>query len=127
MEISITLAKFWAVYMLTFAFIFMFSRKALDRFLSYYNDERFVFITGFLSFIIGLVNILLHDLWVSDWRVLITLFGWIALIKGLIRITFLTGITENIKTLNIKVIKLLLTLVIILGFYLLYEAYSDYL
>lgn len=126
MGASIILAQFWAIFMLTFAIIFMFSRKALDRFFSYHDDEKFVFLVGILSFLIGLINILIHNIWVNDWRVIITIFGWIALIKGVIRISFSTGITKAIQALNIKGIKLLLMLMVLLSAYLLFNAYSYY-
>jgi len=29
-----------------------------------------------------------HNIWVKDWRVLITLIGWIAVIKGVLLIAF---------------------------------------
>lgn len=33
--------------------------------------------------VIGIASILGHNVWTNDWRAAVTIFGWIALIKGL--------------------------------------------
>ena len=43
---------------------------------------------GFIGVIGGLAIILSHNVWVRDWPVLITLFGWAALLKGITYIAF---------------------------------------
>lgn len=49
------------------------------------NAELYYF-SGAISFLIGLSIIQFHNLWVLDWRVVITVIGWLALIKGALRI-----------------------------------------
>lgn len=43
---------------------------------------------AFLALILGLVTVILHNVWIADWRVIITLFGWSSLIKGALGIVF---------------------------------------
>ena len=38
--------------------------------------------------IIGAMIVASHNVWETSWRGLITLFGWLAILKGLIRIYF---------------------------------------
>ena len=45
-----------------------------------------VYLLGMIDFAAGLAIVLVHNVWVADWRVLITLIGWLLLIRGLIRI-----------------------------------------
>ena len=46
-----------------------------------------VFLNGTLWFIGGLAIVRFHPIWVRDWRVLVTLLGWVALLAGLYRMT----------------------------------------
>lgn len=49
-----------------------------------YDNAALTYLTGFIAVTFGLLIIGYHNLWVADWRVLITIIGWLALIKGLI-------------------------------------------
>ena len=50
------------------------------------KNAELIYFSGATSFILGLSIILYHNLWVSDWRIAITILGWLALIKGALRI-----------------------------------------
>jgi len=41
---------------------------------------------GLADFAAGLAIVLTHNVWVANWRVLITLIGWLMLIRGAVRI-----------------------------------------
>ena len=43
-----------------------------------------VYLTGLLGFLAGLALVLTHNLWRADWRLLITLIGWLTLIRALV-------------------------------------------
>jgi len=44
--------------------------------------------TGYITFLLGLVTVILHNLWASDWRVVITVLGWVTLLKGIMKMGF---------------------------------------
>lgn len=44
-----------------------------------------VYLNGTMLFVAGLALVRAHNRWTKDWRVLVTLTGWTALIAGLIR------------------------------------------
>jgi uncharacterized membrane protein HdeD (DUF308 family) len=44
-----------------------------------------VFLFGILDFAAGLAIVLTHNVWAANWRVLITLIGWLMLIRGAAR------------------------------------------
>jgi len=48
-------------------------------------DPTLVYLNGTLLLIGGLALVRAHNLWVADWRVLVTLVGWVALVAGLYR------------------------------------------
>ena len=43
------------------------------------------YISGVLLFVAGLAILRVHNKWVRDWRILVTITGWIALLSGLQR------------------------------------------
>jgi hypothetical protein len=45
-----------------------------------------VYLFGLLDFAAGLAIVLTHNVWVASWRVLITLIGWLMLVRGAVRI-----------------------------------------
>lgn len=45
-----------------------------------------IYLTGLLALIAGLAIVLGHNVWTADWRILITLLGWVALIGGIVRV-----------------------------------------
>jgi hypothetical protein len=45
-----------------------------------------VYLFGLIDLAAGLAIVLTHNVWVANWRVLITLIGWLMLIRGLVRV-----------------------------------------
>ena len=45
-----------------------------------------VYLFGLLDFAAGLAIVLTHNVWAANWRVLITILGWLMLIRGAVRI-----------------------------------------
>ena len=52
------------------------------------QGEAFIFIAGMLSLVTGLAILNTHNVCALDWRVVITLFGWLAVLSGVVRIGF---------------------------------------
>lgn len=52
------------------------------------NDRGFAIASGYIALVLGLATVLLHNIWVADWRVVITVFGWLSLLKGVVRLGF---------------------------------------
>ena len=44
--------------------------------------------TGYVTLILGLGTVILHNIWVFDWTVIITILGWCTLIKGILKMGF---------------------------------------
>ncbi len=58
-------------------------RKLAQTFI---DSPALIFLSGVITLPAGLAIVLTHNVWASDWRVLITILGWLALIAGAIRI-----------------------------------------
>ncbi len=83
METSFFLAKFWGWYFIIIFFILSLNPKRVKEILNDLKDEKFLIIGSFLAVIIGLLNILFHNIWELSWRLIITLIGWVSLLKGM--------------------------------------------
>jgi hypothetical protein len=52
------------------------------------NSKGLVWITGLVTFVMGMVIVALHNVWSADWRVIVTLLGWLTVIKGAVILLF---------------------------------------
>lgn len=87
MEISIYLARFWGSLFIILGLGSVLV-KLLGRVIKYTEDKTITVSTGYITFLLGLITVTLHNIWVADWRVAITILGWITLIKGIEKIAF---------------------------------------
>jgi hypothetical protein len=87
MEISMYLARFWGSLFIILGLGSVLV-KFLGRVIQYTEDKTITVSTGYITFLLGLVTVTLHNIWVADWRVAITILGWTTLIKGIEKITF---------------------------------------
>jgi 1,4-dihydroxy-2-naphthoate octaprenyltransferase len=46
------------------------------------NNQSATLILGMFALLAGLAIVNVHNLWVSDWRVIITILGWLAIVRG---------------------------------------------
>jgi uncharacterized protein YjeT (DUF2065 family) len=60
-----------------------FYKKMLNKMI---DDEAVLFVTGLTVLIIGYFLVAYHNIWIFDWTVIITIIGWMALLKGLMLI-----------------------------------------
>jgi len=123
-NISIFLAKFWGWYFIIFFLILSLNPKRIRQIFEDLRDQKFVIITSFLAIIIGLLNILFHNLWVNDWRIIITFIGWFALLDGLFLFIFPLKAIHWINIINVKFVQVLYMLLFFLGIFLLNMAYG---
>jgi len=59
------------------------------------EDKAVTVSTGYITFLLGLVTVILHGIWVLDWRVVITILGWMTLLKGATKIGFPNYINKS--------------------------------
>lgn len=89
MELSLFLAKVIGLYLVLMCAGIWLRRNIfhsiVDEFLA--SKSLWIFSTGFIL-ILGLILTTVHNLWVTDWRILITLISWWILINGLARLLF---------------------------------------
>jgi uncharacterized protein YjeT (DUF2065 family) len=57
-------------------------RTLTEEFLASY---AMIFLAGLMALAAGLAIVLTHNVWTADWRVLITILGWLFVISGIAR------------------------------------------
>lgn len=87
MEFSIFFARLWGSFFVIFGLLFIIT-KQLGKTIEMTDDKAFVISTGYITMLMGLVTVILHNVWVLDWRIFITILGWSTLIKGIMKIGF---------------------------------------
>ncbi|WP_299528352.1 hypothetical protein [uncultured Lutibacter sp.] len=123
-NISVFLAKFWGWYLIIFFLVLSFNPKRILQIIKDLKDEKFAILVAFMAIIIGLLNILFHDIWEGDWRLIITLIGWIALFEGIILFIIPKRAIKWFDYINIKFIQLIYMLLLLIGIFLLNMGYG---
>jgi hypothetical protein len=103
--------------------IFLLRKKAfLEELFRMVEDKGFLLFSGYLALLLGLVTVILHNIWIADWRVVITIFGWLSLIKGVVRIGFPEVTQRFVPTFKDKptLIRILLVIMGLLGVWLIW-------
>ena len=89
--LSILIAKIASVVYLSAALGAIFSANYYRRLVDdMFSNAALTYFMGFTTVIIGFLIVNYHNTWVRDWTVLITIIGWLALIKGVLIIAFPT-------------------------------------
>lgn len=89
MELSVVIARIIAVgYLAAGVGVFSGTIKFQRLITDFEKSAGLTYVTGFFTLILGCLMVNYHNLWVSNWRVLITLIGWMALIKGICLIAY---------------------------------------
>ena len=52
------------------------------------RSPALTYVTGFFTLVIGMLLLHVHNIWVKNWTVLITIVAWMATIKGFFLIAF---------------------------------------
>ncbi|MGB5553664.1 MAG: hypothetical protein WBM83_03320 [Flavobacteriaceae bacterium] len=119
MEVSLFLAKFWGSYLIIFFLVLSFNPQRIGDIFEYLKDPKFALITAFVAIIVGLLNMLFHNNWTNDWRIILTLIGWISLLIGITLFSFPQRFAASLQINNIKLVQVIYVLLFLLGIFLL--------
>ncbi|MBI2357351.1 MAG: hypothetical protein HYV04_00270 [Deltaproteobacteria bacterium] len=89
MELSIFVAKITSVIYLSAGLGAIFSADHYRRLVDdMFNNAALTYLMGFTAVILGFLIVNYHNIWAKDWTVLITIIGWLGLVKGALIIAF---------------------------------------
>ncbi len=88
--------------------------------MKYVKDEFQMFFWGMMTFVIGFVILFNHCLWETPSEIIVTLFGWLAVIKGVLLMLLpnkiWVSLAKSVNTTTWSIIKGLV--VVLVGLYL---------
>jgi ABC-type tungstate transport system substrate-binding protein len=56
------------------------------------KSPALIYIAGILALVTGLAIVNTHNEWTADWRVVITLLGWLCVVAGIIRLVLVSSV-----------------------------------
>lgn len=97
-------------------------QKLIEDFLS---NEGIKYLGGFLAFLVGLLIVNTHNVWEASWVVIITIVGWMGIIKGIFYFLYPDKIKEFAQAYQQRgtLLKVQLSLTLIFGLFLIYKGY----
>jgi len=91
------------------------------------SNLSLIYLAGMITLVAGLAIVNAHNLWVGDWRVIITIIGWLSVIGGIVRLLFTSQVqglgADMVASPSAMIIGGIVTLVI--GAVLSWCAYQD--
>ena len=124
MDISIFLAQFWGWYLIIFFVILSYNPNRIRQIFEDLKDQKFTILAAFLAIIVGLINVLAHNVWEPDWRLIVTILGWLSLLLGLSLFTFPTIVGKWLEFINVKLVQVIYMSLFFLGIFLLNVVYQ---
>lgn len=104
MDVSIFLAKFIGLYCVIIGLVMLIKQKFLHFMIKDVGRSHFnMFIVALITLLFGIPLIICHNVWVKDWPVVITVFGWLCFIAGIVRFLFAEAIMNICANKNFKV------------------------
>ena len=89
MELSLFLAKLFGLYLLIVAVLWAVRGEVISKVMEeFFTNGPMLFLSGLLSLVVGIAMAISHSVWEMSWRGLITLMGYLAIVKGISRIGF---------------------------------------
>ncbi len=90
------------------------------------HDYGLIVVSGILLLLAGIAIVRVHNIWSGGWRIIITLFGWAAVVGGLARMWMpqLAGPIANTFTASPAALVVPAVVLLALGGFLSYKAYG---
>ena len=96
MQTSIFIAKLMGPILLAVGLSFLINEKSARAMAKdVFGSPGLIILFGIVDLLLGLVLVAIHNVWVMDWRVIITVLGWLSIVRGLVRILFAPYVMKN--------------------------------
>jgi len=127
MDVSLFLAKLIGLYLLAMGGLWIARGHEMMASIEDYSTSRpAVFLSGIIALVVGLAMAIGHSVWELHWRGLITLFGYISIVKGVSLIGFPEWRRSQAEWMrNDWVTRVWLLVVLVLGGYLAWVGFTQ--
>ena len=126
MCLSSFLAQVIGIYLLLISFAMLFQQERFKKTIAeLLSSAPLLALTGSLGVILGLLIVVSHNMWVSSWQVVVTLFGWVLLLQGCMRIFFPHRFVHMVKQIDVKLGYTLFSWIwLLVGLYLIWMGFN---
>lgn len=125
MDYSIFFLKFFGYFFFLVSAALLMSKEGKVALLEMAAQPSFILSSGFMVLIVGLPVIILHNVWIFNVLGLVTLLGWLSVLKGVIRLAkpnYVARLQQKFTTTTTS----LLVFDMLLGLGLMYAGYFPY-
>ena len=99
-EISILLAKIFSLAFLSIGIGGILNKDYFKKIMDgTFQNAGLTFFLGFFTLVSSFLIVNYHNIWVKDWAVIITIFGWAGLLKGFALMAFPESLSGTSKKL----------------------------
>jgi hypothetical protein len=125
MELSIFLAKLLGLYFLVFAVLCLFRKHQIQAAAKDMTASKGVLaVSAEISLIFGLAIVIDHTIWEVTWRGLITLIGYLMILKAVLRLAFPNVVKKMTNKCLANGYWLCLIIMFVIGIYLTYCGFT---
>ena len=127
MDISIFLAKIIGLNFLIFGITLFINKTTFQSLLEDFIDHpALILFGGFINLVIGSMMVVGHNIWVSDWRIIITIIGWLLFIRGIVWLAIPSTMVRWIRKMagNLKPFYIASVVGLIVGIILCYYGFN---
>jgi len=95
MSLTIFLGQIFGLYLFITSLVMLVHHKYMKKVMAdIVKSASTVFLIGIMTLILGIICVIIHNIWVPGWEVIITVIAWLILLKGLFFL-FLPQTTDN--------------------------------
>lgn len=125
MEFSLFLAKLLGLYLLIMAIDLLLRRKELEGAVKDFSTSKGLLVfSGSVSLFLGLVIVIAHPVYEMNWRGLVTLLGYLLILRGLARVAFPSRLQKKLVACFKQGYWPILIILLIIGIFLTYSGFS---
>ncbi len=126
MDLSTFLAQLLGIYMLVIAFELITRRHEFEGAVKdFASSKGLIFFSGSLSLLMGLAVVIGHPVYETTFRGLITLLGYLLILRGVWRTAFPTRAQKKLVACCHKCHKGIILILIVLGAFLTYSGFNQ--
>lgn len=126
MDSSILLARLWGPFIVLVGAALLLNKNIfLQIEKDFFKNSALIYLAGLITFVSGLAAVIFHNIWAADWRVIITVLGWMTLIKGAWLVAMPGTVVKLAETFikNIKLVLIPWAVMIVIGIFLIVKGY----
>lgn len=126
MEHSMFLAKIIGWFYVIVAVGMIFNPRAYRKIMEDFSvNNALVYLSGIFTLLIGFLIVLTHNIWQANWRVIITVFAWLGLMKGVWLLLFPNTVAKITAFYQKRMgfLRFYAVLILALGIFLLLKGY----